>query len=190
MVAWASAGSSQNPAFEDLFSNSPICAPIWARSKMIPQIGESGLQGFEIAHGVLEHKITSFLRALVYPMVRCPFDDQSGLIEAILRFHAIMSTHVFLCGRMQSLSRLAAEGWWGDPFARRIEMTSLETAEELVTKLSPEELSKFRRWFAEFDGEAWDSQMDADAAAGRLDKLAQEALAEYQAGKATEIRGT
>lgn len=69
-------------------------------------------------------------------------------------------------------------------------MTSLETAEELVTKLSPEELSKFRRWFAEFDGEAWDSQMDADAAAGRLDKLAQEALAEYQAGKATEIRGT
>lgn len=66
-------------------------------------------------------------------------------------------------------------------------MTSLESAEELVTKLSPKELSEFRKWFAEFDGAAWDSQMDADAAAGRLDKFAQEALAEYQAGKVTEI---
>lgn len=34
---------------------------------MIPQIGEAGLQGFEIAHGVLEHEITSFLRGISIP---------------------------------------------------------------------------------------------------------------------------
>ena len=61
-------------------------------------------------------------------------------------------------------------------------MTTLETAEEIVARLSPAELAKFRQWFAEFDGAAWDAQIEADAAAGKLD-----ALAEYHAGKATEI---
>jgi hypothetical protein len=41
---------------------------------------------------------------------------------------------------------------------------------------------EFRRWFAQFDGEAWDKQIESDAAAGRLDRLADEALAEYHAG--------
>jgi hypothetical protein len=66
-------------------------------------------------------------------------------------------------------------------------MTTLETAEGLVSKLSPRELLEFRRWFAQFDGEAWDKQIESDAAAGRLDSLADEALAEYHAGKAAEI---
>jgi succinate dehydrogenase flavin-adding protein (antitoxin of CptAB toxin-antitoxin module) len=67
-------------------------------------------------------------------------------------------------------------------------MTStLETAERAVTKLSAEELAQFRQWFAEYDGELWDAQIEADAAAGKLDALALEALEEYHAGKATEI---
>ncbi len=67
-------------------------------------------------------------------------------------------------------------------------MTStLETAEAAVARLSNEELAQFRRWFAEFDGDAWDAQIEADAKAGKLDALAEEALAEYRAGKATEI---
>jgi hypothetical protein len=37
-------------------------------------------------------------------------------------------------------------------------------------------LSAFRSWFADFDGEAWDRQFEADAAAGRLDALGDEAL--------------
>ncbi len=66
-------------------------------------------------------------------------------------------------------------------------MTTLQTAENAVTQLSPAELAEFRQWFAEFDGEIWDHQIESDAAAGKLDALAAEALEEYYAGKATEI---
>lgn len=66
-------------------------------------------------------------------------------------------------------------------------MTALETAENIVTQLSRDELAQFRQWFAEFDGEVWDAQIEADAAAGKLDTLMEEALAEYHAGKATEL---
>ena len=66
-------------------------------------------------------------------------------------------------------------------------MTRLEIAEKAVAQLSPAEMTQFRQWFAAFDGDAWDAQIEADAAAGKLDALAEEALAEYHAGKATEI---
>jgi len=65
--------------------------------------------------------------------------------------------------------------------------STLEAAERAVTQLSAKELAKFRRWFAEYDGDAWDGQIEDDAKAGRLDSLAQEALAEYRTGKSTEI---
>ena len=66
-------------------------------------------------------------------------------------------------------------------------MTTVETIEKAIAQLSPEELAKFRRWFLEFDAAAWDAQIEADAAAGKFDALAEEALAEYRAGKAREI---
>ena len=53
---------------------------------------------------------------------------------------------------------------------------SIETA---VESLPPMELAEFRRWFAEFDGSAWDRQIEHDAASGKLDHLAAEALADY-----------
>jgi len=66
-------------------------------------------------------------------------------------------------------------------------MTIVETIEREIEKLSPKDLALFRRWFAEFDADAWDVQIEADAAAGKLDALAEEALAEYESGKAREI---
>jgi hypothetical protein len=66
-------------------------------------------------------------------------------------------------------------------------MTTVETIERAIEQLPPEELAKFRRWFLEFDGAAWDAQIEADAAAGKFDALAEEALAEYRNGKAREI---
>lgn len=65
--------------------------------------------------------------------------------------------------------------------------STLETAEKVVAQLSPNDLAEFRKWFAEYDGEQWDAQIEADARAGKLDALAQEALAEYHAGQSTEI---
>ena len=62
-------------------------------------------------------------------------------------------------------------------------MTNLETEEKVVAQMSFSELKEFRKWFAEFDGDVWDAQIESDAAKGKLDFLAQEAIAEYRTGK-------
>ena len=66
-------------------------------------------------------------------------------------------------------------------------MSDLEEIEQRIRKLSPDELSRFRAWFIEFDHLLWDRQIEADSNAGKLDMLASEALAEYKAGKAREV---
>ena len=66
-------------------------------------------------------------------------------------------------------------------------MTSVETIEKEIKSLSKEELSALRHWFVAFDADTWDAQIEVDAAAGKLDTLAKDALAEYEAGKAKEI---
>jgi uncharacterized protein YfaT (DUF1175 family) len=64
---------------------------------------------------------------------------------------------------------------------------TVEQIEERIEKLSAEELARFRAWFVEFDAQAWDQQIEADAAAGKLDGLLSEALADYRAGKSREL---
>ncbi|PTL36315.1 hypothetical protein CLG94_04560 [Candidatus Methylomirabilis limnetica] len=66
-------------------------------------------------------------------------------------------------------------------------MTTVETIERAIEQLPSEELAKLRRWFLEFDAAAWDAQIEADAAAGKFDALAEEALAEYRTGRAREM---
>ncbi|MBK6974049.1 MAG: hypothetical protein WCF44_12540 [Candidatus Methylophosphatis roskildensis] len=66
-------------------------------------------------------------------------------------------------------------------------MSELERLEERVQNLSPEELKKFRAWFAEFDAMLWDEQIAADSKDGKLDKLVSEALAEHKAGKSRPL---
>ena len=57
-------------------------------------------------------------------------------------------------------------------------MLTTEFIENAVKQLSAEELVKFRQWYAQFDSDLWDAQIEADAAAGKLDVLAAEALAD------------
>lgn len=66
-------------------------------------------------------------------------------------------------------------------------MTRVESLESEVRKLNPEELAAFRDWFADYDWQAWDRQIERDSAAGRLDALAAEALAEFERGESKEI---
>jgi len=66
-------------------------------------------------------------------------------------------------------------------------MSELEELERRIRSLPPEELAKFREWFYGFDYLLWDRQIEADSNAGKLDKLAAEALADYKAGKAREV---
>lgn len=60
---------------------------------------------------------------------------------------------------------------------------SVEELELAISQLSATELVEFRRWFAEFDAAAWDSQLEADVAAGRLDALADQALVDFREGR-------
>ena len=49
-----------------------------------------------------------------------------------------------------------------------------------VLQLTPEQLTVFRTWFAEYDAPRWDEQFASDVAAGRLDALADEDLRDGQ----------
>ena len=66
-------------------------------------------------------------------------------------------------------------------------MGKVENLEEQIRTLSPAELARFREWFAEFDAEAWDRQLEADVKTGKLDKLAERALRAHAAGQSTEL---
>lgn len=50
-------------------------------------------------------------------------------------------------------------------------MTKVERIERDIAALSDLELAEFRRWYAEFDDEAWDRQLEPDALSGTLDRL-------------------
>ena len=63
-------------------------------------------------------------------------------------------------------------------------MGNVKSIENAVKSLPPMELAEFRQWFAEFDGNAWDGQIEQDAASGKLDQLAVEALADHRTGLA------
>jgi hypothetical protein len=64
---------------------------------------------------------------------------------------------------------------------------SITEIERAVEQLSPQELQTFRAWFAERDASAWDRQIEADVAAGKLDALADEAIRELREGRCTDL---
>jgi uncharacterized membrane protein len=66
-------------------------------------------------------------------------------------------------------------------------MSTATEIERAVEQLPPEELARFRAWFAEFDAARWDRQIEQDAAAGRLDALADEALSDLREGRCTDL---
>jgi hypothetical protein len=66
-------------------------------------------------------------------------------------------------------------------------MADVRKIEREIRDLSPEELAAFRKWFREFDAEAWDRQIEEDIRAGKLDALADTALKAFESGKCTEI---
>ena len=66
-------------------------------------------------------------------------------------------------------------------------MTTLQEIQAAADQLSPEDRTELRRWLREQDAAAWDRELEADAQAGKLDFLAEEALQEYRAGKANKL---
>ncbi len=66
-------------------------------------------------------------------------------------------------------------------------MSKVKELESQIQELSPEELTAFRRWFAEFDADNWDREFEADVNAGKLDALAERALHDHLAGRSTKL---
>ncbi len=66
-------------------------------------------------------------------------------------------------------------------------MSTIREIEDAIRKITDDELTAFRAWFAEFDAAAWDRQFERDVADGRLDALAAEALRGALEGRCTEL---
>lgn len=66
-------------------------------------------------------------------------------------------------------------------------MKPIEQIEDAIRNLTPRELAILRAWLAEYDAAAWDQQIARDVAAGRLDELADEALADLREGRRTDL---
>jgi len=66
-------------------------------------------------------------------------------------------------------------------------MTTLEELEKAVTELPADQLAEFRAWFEEFEAARFDERIERDAKAGRLDRLADQAVADFRAGRVREL---
>jgi hypothetical protein len=61
---------------------------------------------------------------------------------------------------------------------------TIEDLEKAVSKLPPDQFAKFREWFEAFDAARFDQKIERDATAGKLDQLAEQALADFRKGRA------
>lgn len=66
-------------------------------------------------------------------------------------------------------------------------MSNLEQIEDAILSLTSNEFEKLRSWFFDLDYERWDEQLELDIADGKLEALAQEAIAEFETGHCREI---
>jgi hypothetical protein len=61
-------------------------------------------------------------------------------------------------------------------------MTKVQALEEEIERLSPAELAELQEWLAEREADAWDREIERDAASGKLDKLFEKSMADHRAG--------
>jgi hypothetical protein len=66
-------------------------------------------------------------------------------------------------------------------------MRTVEDIEKALIELPADQLAEFRVWFEAFDASRFDEKIERDAKAGRLDRLAEQALADFRNGRAREL---
>ena len=59
---------------------------------------------------------------------------------------------------------------------------AVKSIENAVKQLGRNDLAVFREWFSSYDAAEWDSQIERDICAGKLDALADEGIEEFKAG--------
>jgi len=63
----------------------------------------------------------------------------------------------------------------------------VEEIEKEISQLPPDQLREFRAWYDKFDSDAWDRQVEEDIKWGKLDALADTAVAEHKGGKSKKL---
>ena len=66
-------------------------------------------------------------------------------------------------------------------------MTTVHEIEKAISALPSNELKQFRKWFDEFDAKEWDKQFENDVMSGKLDQIAENAIADFDKGKFKEL---
>jgi hypothetical protein len=66
-------------------------------------------------------------------------------------------------------------------------MTTVEDIEQAIEKLAPGEFDRLRAWFEELQATRFDEKIARDAQAGKLDRLAEQALQDFGKGHAREL---
>jgi len=66
-------------------------------------------------------------------------------------------------------------------------MTTVEDIEKAIAALAPRELDRLRDWFEAFQATRFDEKIERDAQAGRLDGLAEQAIADHKRGLSREL---
>ena len=66
-------------------------------------------------------------------------------------------------------------------------MARIEELTSEVQQLSREELSAFREWFRKYDSDEWDKEIEEDISAGRLESLANKAIADHKSARTKEF---
>ena len=66
-------------------------------------------------------------------------------------------------------------------------MASMNRIKSEIARLPQEEFNAFVDWLEKLEEERWDKELEEDIAEGKLDRLADEALDEFGAGKCREL---
>ncbi|MEK9148946.1 MAG: hypothetical protein AAB267_02740 [Candidatus Desantisbacteria bacterium] len=66
-------------------------------------------------------------------------------------------------------------------------MSTVQEIEKAITRLPKDDLSVLRGWFEELEARIWDNQFEKDVQSGKLEKLANEAIADFRNGKCKEL---
>lgn len=66
-------------------------------------------------------------------------------------------------------------------------MTDIESIELQIEHLDDDAFVRLRDWLIDYDHRRWDRQIQVDSAAGKLDSLIEEALAEHRAGRTRRL---
>ena len=66
-------------------------------------------------------------------------------------------------------------------------MSTVEQIESAILSLPAADFRRLAEWLMDLDQRRWDSELEEDVAARRLETLAAEAIADYQAGQTREV---